>query len=390
MLRHLKIFLSLSILAAGCATLPRAIDRAAAVPQIRGAIWGIDVEDDSGRVLYARNAHTLLMPASNRKLFSAATDIECFGLDHQFDDELWLDRANVIIRGTGDPSLGGRFSFDRAAIFRTFIDALRAHGITAVDDVIADVSAFDRDTIPGSWKFGNLGSDYAAPVDALAFNENTWGDGSAIDNPGLYAADEFRDELRAAGIDVRGTTWVNTIPRPWQQRIAIIESPFLSQLVATMLKVSQNLYAEMIFKATDGTYDGAEAKERDFLTNEVHIDGGEFRFVDGCGLAPDDLVTPSAVVALLRWMNSPQRHGVFWDLLATPGEEGTLHRRLLPLASRLRGKTGTINGVNALSGIVTGAHCGNRYFSIIVNHHIASSSAVTRAIDAVVNAIADF
>jgi D-alanyl-D-alanine carboxypeptidase/D-alanyl-D-alanine-endopeptidase (penicillin-binding protein 4) len=389
MLRHLRIFLSLSVLLTGCATLPAAIDRTASVPELRGAIWGIDVEDDSGRTLYQRNAHTLLMPASNRKLFAASTAIDCFGIDHQFPTELWLDGSDVVLRGGADPSLGGRWAFNRDAIFTTFVDALRARGITAVEDVIADPSMFDRETIPGSWKFGNLGSDYAAPVDALAFNENVSGD-SAVADPALYAAQALRDALRNGGIEVRGEPRVNFSPREWQERVAVIGSPFLSQLTATMLKVSQNLYAEMLFKATAGTYSGAEEIERSFLTNEVHITGSEFRFVDGCGLAPDDLVTPAAIVTLLRWMNAPQRRGVFWDLLATPAEEGTLHRRLLPLASRLRGKTGTIAGVNALSGIIAGTHGGYRYFSILVNHHTAQSSAVTHAIDAIVNEIANF
>ena len=389
MLRHLRIFLSLSVLLTGCATLPSAIDRTANAPELRGAIWGIDVEDDSGRALYQRNAHTLLMPASNRKLFAASTAIDCFGIDHQFLTELWLDGGNAVIRGGADPSLGGRWAFNRDAIFAAFVDALRARGITAVDDVIADQSMFDRETIPGSWKFGNLGSDYAAPVDALAFNENVSGD-SAVADPALYAAQALRDALRSGGIEVRGEPRVNFTPRAWQERIAIIESPFLSQLTATMLKVSQNLYAEMLFKATSGTYSGAEEIERTFLTNEVHVNGSEFRFVDGCGLAPDDLVTPAAIVTLLRWMNAPQRRGVYWDLLATPAEEGTLRRRLLPLASRLRGKTGTIAGVNALSGIIAGTHGGYRYFSILVNHHTAQSSDVTHAIDAIVNEIANF
>jgi len=369
--------------------LPAAIDRAAEAPALRGAIWGIEVQDDSGRVLYERNGHALLMPASNRKLFAASTAINCFGLDHQFATELWLDGSNVVIRGGGDPSLGGRWAADRHSVFATFVDALRGRGIHSVDDVIADPSMFDRDTIPGSWKFGNLGSDYAAPVDALAYHENS-ADGMAIADPALYAAQAFRDALRDGGIEVRGTPWVSTIPRMWQERIAIIESPFLSQLAATMLKVSQNLYAEMLFKATAGTYAGAESLERMFLTNEVHVPEKEFRFVDGCGLAPDDLVTPAAIVTLLRWMNEPPRRGVYWSLLATPGEEGTLRRRVVPLASRLRGKTGTIAGVNALSGIIAGTHGGFRYFSIIINHHIAESAIATRAIDAMVHAIADF
>ena len=56
--RHLKSFLSLSaLLLSGCAsTMTNAIDRAANVPELRNAIWGIDVQDESGRVLYQRNA----------------------------------------------------------------------------------------------------------------------------------------------------------------------------------------------------------------------------------------------------------------------------------------------------------------------------------------------
>jgi D-alanyl-D-alanine carboxypeptidase/D-alanyl-D-alanine-endopeptidase (penicillin-binding protein 4) len=441
---RLKNFLSLSalLLTACASTMTTAIDRVAAVPDLRNAIWGIDVQDDSGRVLYQRNAHTLLMPASNRKLFAASTTINCFGLDHRFATELWLDGNSVVIRGSGDPSLGGRWAFDRDAVFATFVDALRARGIQSVDDVIADPTLFDRNTIPGSWKVGNLGSDYAAPVDALAYNENVVGvvvehceqpvvttdpsfvpatahiacgpndliiradpnnaltiDGTmparasdlvAVSDPALYAAQAFRDALRRANIEVRGTTRVNVAPRAWQERVAMIESPPLFSLVSVMLKVSQNLYAEMLFKSTAGTYRGAEDLEREFLTHEVGVDGKEFRFVDGCGLSPDDLVAPAAIVSLLRWMNAPPRRGISWSILATPGEEGTLRRRLVPLASRLRGKTGTIAGVNALSGILAGAHGGYRYFSIVLNHHIADSPVATRAIDAIVNAIADF
>ena len=73
--RILGIALSASILSA-CATAPRpqkpaplaaTIDHLIAAPPFANAIWGIEVEDDAGEVVYAHNAHTLLMPASNRK-----------------------------------------------------------------------------------------------------------------------------------------------------------------------------------------------------------------------------------------------------------------------------------------------------------------------------------
>lgn len=418
-------------------------------PQLNGAIWGIDVVDDAGRTIYARNEKTLLIPASNRKLFAAATVASCEGLDRRIATELWRDGDDVIIRGGGDPSLGGRWAFDRDAVFAPFVAALRERGTTEVGDVISDVSLFDRVTIPGSWKVGNLGSDYATPVDALAYNENVAGivadhcaqpivatdpsfvtaaasvvcgksdpvvraDRSnviaiagempehfqtlaGIGDPALYAAQALRDALTRAGIRVTGITTVRagqTPALPGHERIAVIESPPLWQLLSVVLKPSQNLYAEMLFKGLSAgvqpaSYEASEEIERRFLTTEAGIAGGDFRFVDGSGLSPDDLVTSRAIVALLRWMNEPSRRGIWSMMLARPGEEGTLRRRLLPFADRLRGKTGSINGVNALSGILDRPNGTHRYFSIIINHHIAEGSDALKAIDAIVAEIAD-
>jgi len=440
-------FLLLFAVAANAQTLAQRIDSLIAAPPFDHAIWGIDIEDDAGNVLYAHNGHTLLMPASNRKLFSAATVANCFGFDHQFTTELWLaDRLSVVIRGGGDPSLGGRWAFNRDDVFAPFVAALRARHITRIGDVYADPSAFDRTTIPGSWKFGNLGADYAAPVDALGYNENVfglWVDDCAhplvttdplflrttantvcgagepivrvdptntvavygaipqhasalpaIDNPALYAAQALYQALRHAGFEVIGSFGV-TAPQPWRERIATIESPPLWQLLSVELKPSQNLYAETLYKDLSldqpASYAASSDVERHFLVDVVGLDPNEFRFVDGSGLAPDDLVTPSSIVKVLRYMNAPQRRGAWWMLLATPGEEGgTLRRRLVELAPRLRGKTGTIAGVNALSAIIAGAGGQFRYLSIVINHHIADSGDASKIIDAIAREAAGF
>lgn len=431
------------------ASLSSSIERVLSAPPFQHAIWGVRIEGDDGSTLYERDAHVLLMPASNRKLFAAAAAASCLGLDRQFETELFVDGPDLILRGGGDPSLGGRWSWNRDEVFAPFVAALRSRGIGNIaGNLVADVSRFDGSTIPDSWKVGNLGENYAAPVDALAYNENVVGvvidhcqspvvqtdpdfvTGSAavvcglesnaavrsdeanaiyisgpmqgqlkelpaIASPALYAAQALRDALRRAGIEVRGDLRINREPRMWAERIAVIASPPLSSLLAVMLKPSQNLYAEMLFKnlgagPAPASYAGSRALERQFLTAEVGLDGSEFRFVDGSGLSSDDLVTPAAVVQLLRWMDAPLRRGTWWQLLATPGEEGTLRKRLLPLAARLRGKTGSIAGVNALSGIVRGEGGHTRYFSIILNHHIADTRPALAAIDAIAEAVANF
>ncbi len=330
-----------------------------------------------------------MIAASNRKLFAMATTADCLGFDTRFTTELWLDGDDVVIRGDGDPSLGSWRH--ESPGFAPFVEALRVRGIRSVRDVIADVSRFDRVTIPGNWKVGNLITDYAAPVDAIAFEENAIGDYSVPD-AGLFAAMRFREELRFAGIEVTGGVHTVIEPRTWDQRIATIGSPFVAQLMTTALKNSHNLYAEMLFKraSPEGTYDEAESMEASLLRNEIGISDGEFRFVDGSGLAPDDLVTPNAVVRMLRWMNARERRGMWWSLLAVPGETGTLHYRLTEFADRLRAKTGTVNGVNAISGIIAGRNGRYRYFSIILNHHLAASSEAMRVLDSIVRAVGEF
>src|SRR5262249_24988655 len=203
------------------------------------------------------------MPASNRKLFTAAAVSDCIGFDHRFTTELWLDGNDVVLRGGGDPSLGGRYAFDRDAVFKPFVDALKARGVREIaGDVIADASLFDRMIIPAGWEWDDLPYYYAAPVDALGYNENVVGvnvegcappavmtdrafvpartsvtcaegkqrlartdkktaitiEGEmaqrvdtlvAVPDPALYAGQAFADALRRAGIRLRGKVRVN-------------------------------------------------------------------------------------------------------------------------------------------------------------------------------------
>ena len=440
MLRRLLALLLL----AGCATaqqpLARKID--ALTARFDHSLWGIVVEDEAGRRLYEKNAKRLFIPASNRKLFSGATAASCLGFEQQLATDVFLDGNDLVLRGGGDPSFGGRWTFDRDALFASVVAALRARGIEEIR-VVADVSAFDRITLPPQWEIEDIGSSYATPVDALAYNENVVGISvsdcaravvdtdplfvsavanvtcsddrpsisidaannvtiagpmpshfhslNAISSPALYAAQALASALKHAGIAVRGTVRTNVAPRAYEQRIATILSPPMWQLLSVEMKPSQNLYAEMLYKdAGGGAYDGAREAERRFLIAEVGIDPAEFRFVDGSGVSATNFVAPEAAVKLLRWMNHPARRAAWWLILATPGEEGTLHRRLTELAPRLRGKTGTLTGVNALSGIVTGAGGGTRYFTIFLNHHAATSDDAQRVIDAIAREIAAF
>ena len=374
------------LLLTSCASVPAPVPdpyRAIIDAQPR-ASWSVLIEEDDGRVVFAHNADKLSIPASNRKLFASATIANCLGLDTTLVTEVWRDGEDLILRGDGDPSLGS-WRWERQEDFDLLAQQLRASGITRVRDVIADVSLFDRITIPGGWKHGNIGSDYAAPVDALAWGESEIPVDRAVPDAALHAATALRDALFLRGIEVTGATRVNVEPRAWATRIATLPSPFVGELLRTVLKNSHNLYAEMLLKrAGGGTYEHAFALEQAFLTGDVRIGGDSFRFVDGSGLAPDDLVTSQATIRMLRWMNDPLRRAYWWSVLAQPANEGTLRRRLVSLDERVRGKTGTINSVNALSGIIDMGAGRYRYFSIMLNHHLADGDEATWLIDELV------
>ena len=376
---HLPSAVCLLILT-GCATAPRI-----QLPD-DPTLWFVLVEDDNGRVLASVNAGERMVPASNRKLFASATIANCLGLDTRLHTEIWRDGDDLVIVGDGDPSLGS-WRYERTEDFNHVADLLVQRGVTRVRDVIADVSRFDRVTIPGSWKYGNLGSDYSAPVDAITWGESEIPTDRAVPDPGLHAANAMRDALFSRGIVISGTTRVVTVGTHITEKIADLPSPFVAQLLATVLKNSHNLYAEMLFKrSSNGTYDESFALERAFATAEAGVAANDFNFADGSGLSPDDLVTPRAIVKMLRWMNDPARRGFWWSTLAQPANEGTLRRRLVTLDHRLRGKTGTINGVNALSGIIAMPDGRYRYFSIAVNHNVGEDAV--KIIDSLVEQIA--
>lgn len=388
--------------AVGDASLAEFIDRTIATPPFDHALWGIYVVDANGKTLYAHNERTLMMPASNRKLFSSSTVANCLPADTRFTTTLWRDGEDLVLEGDGDPSLGAE-RHGRADAMDQFAEAVAARGIKRVRDVVADVSAFDRDTVPASWKVGNILRPYSAPVDALSWRENDLDD-MAPAEPGLAAALALRDALDVRGVRVTGGVRLNIAPRTWTDRIAAIQSPMLVQLLPIVLKNSNNVYAEMLFKRAAGgapvaTYAEAFRKEREFLTAEAGLDPNDFRFVDGSGLSPEDMVAPEATVGLLRWMNHPARRNFWIPLLATPGEGGTLRVRIKALAApagaspvhaRFHGKTGTINSVNALSGIVEGRSGGTRYVAAVVNHHAGDSDRAEDLLDAIITRVADF
>tara|TARA_B100002049_G_scaffold23757_1_gene15847 strand:- start:1750 stop:2280 length:531 start_codon:yes stop_codon:yes gene_type:complete len=175
----------------------------------------------------------------------------------------------------------------------------------------------------------------------------------------------------------------------------MLESPPLSELIAGILKPSQNWMTEQLIRTLgaelgeEGSWSEGVAVISEFLTEVVGIDSLDISLRDGSGLSRYNLVTPRALVRILQYLSSDQNNGTYRSALATPGEEdSTLQERLVDLEGRVFAKTGTLSNVTSLSGYLTRDDGSEVIFSILSNGSGLPSGQVRGAIDDIVRILA--
>jgi D-alanyl-D-alanine carboxypeptidase/D-alanyl-D-alanine-endopeptidase (penicillin-binding protein 4) len=116
------------------------------------------------------------------------------------------------------------------------------------------------------------------------------------------------------------------------------------------------------------------------------IDPAGYRQVDGSGLSRNNIAQPKAFVTLLKVMRSAVGSEIFYHSLPVGGVSGTLRNRFrgTPVVGKVHAKTGTLNGVRALSGYLEHPEYENLMFSIVVNQPGQDGSVLLQAIDQIV------
>jgi D-alanyl-D-alanine carboxypeptidase/D-alanyl-D-alanine-endopeptidase (penicillin-binding protein 4) len=205
----------------------------------------------------------------------------------------------------------------------------------------------------------------------------------AIEQPARYAAALVKRLLVERGVAVYGQARAlhlppgeNATPPPAPDRHVLAEhqSPTLAETVRYLLKVSQNLHAECLLRTVAheqtgvGSLENGLKLEQKFL-QDLGIDK-DVAFYDGSGLSRYDLVTPRAIVTLLRWAQRQKWGDVYRDALPIAGHDGTLENRMhdTVAAGRVLAKTGTLFHDHSLSGYVTTLGGRHLIFSILVNN----------------------
>src|SRR5262249_8038995 len=132
-------------------------------------------------ILFALNAHKLMMPASTQKVLTLAVAADQLGWDYTYKTTVLtigpvdngVLKGDLIVVGSGDPTFDDWDGF-ATAHFAEWAGALKRRGIQKIDGrVIGDDDAFDDEGLGAGWAWDDLAASFATGVGALQFNQNT-------------------------------------------------------------------------------------------------------------------------------------------------------------------------------------------------------------------------
>ncbi len=345
---------------------------------------------------------------------------ERYGEGWSQDDLVWADGAPVSALTVNDNVVFVNILPADRAGEKAFVSVKPFTNYYRLDNRIVTTPAgtgrkFFVNREPGSTVltlWGNL------PLDDPGTNEAL-----AIEDPAEFAAGLFRGLLEKRGIVIYGrertrhtelatlSTFTATAIAPSHGSsgggshplkndqpitLASYESKPLVEDVGVINKVSQNLHAEILLRllgrerGNAGTVEGGLEVMRGFLT-QAGIASDQYVFYDGSGLSRQNLVTPHAIVQLLRYASTQPWGAVYKSSFPVAGVDGSLSERMKAprLEKRVLAKTGSLGGVKTLSGYATTDSGQTIAFSILSNNLNVPAKRVTDTIDGIVDAIVE-
>jgi D-alanyl-D-alanine carboxypeptidase/D-alanyl-D-alanine-endopeptidase (penicillin-binding protein 4) len=177
---------------------------------------------------------------------------------------------------------------------------------------------------------------------------------------------------------VTGPARSGAIPAEATVTLATVRSAPLSDIVAGMLRESDNTAAELLVKELgvakrhEGSTPAGTRAVTDVLT-DAKLPTAGLRLGDGSGL---EVTNQSSCAVLAAALRIPDRGGApeLSPLLAVAGRSGTLSLRLAgtPLEGKLRAKTGSLTGVTGLAGYLDGRR--SLSFAFLANGPLSDSA----------------
>ncbi|WP_055428162.1 D-alanyl-D-alanine carboxypeptidase/D-alanyl-D-alanine-endopeptidase [Bifidobacterium aesculapii] len=406
---------------AGDADAGKAIDRSKAEELIRafgeaqgvGGDYSVAIADAQGNIIAEHEASAPREPASTTKTLTAFAAASTLDMGSTLDTVTSLvdvgGTPTVVLKGGGDMLLGagesdashvnGRAGL--ATLARETAAALQEKGVTSVA-VRGDDTLFGDDRTPQSIEQNNDEFRYYTPISSMAIDGGRdWTGLAAEDADGFTqypvlsqtTADDvtatFRTLLAAQGITVGDDAGAADASADGQgERLATVRSAPLNEVMAFMLRHSDNTLAELFGRLTAlklGTGNGVEGdvKAVEQVLREHGISTEGLHLTSCSGLAPGTTLTVKTLVQVQsRYVSPDGGAAAASEGLALPGLTGTVKGRVGDEAALglLRVKTGALSDVRAFAGNASRVDGGVATFAVIVNDP-EDGAAANEAID---------
>jgi serine-type D-Ala-D-Ala carboxypeptidase/endopeptidase (penicillin-binding protein 4) len=216
----------------------------------------------------------------------------------------------------------------------------------------------------------------------------------AVEEPAQHAAMLLTALLADRGVKIGGKARAVHVVEAWAAtappRTVLAEhvSVPLRDAVKLVNKISQNLHSEVLLRAAarqNGLWSTPEDLEKfpEEFYAAAGIFAGDVMQTDGSGLSRRDLVTPRAVVALLKYAKEQPWFEGYYASLPVAGEDGSLEDRMKSTAAagKIHAKTGSLEHVRTRSGYAETPGGRRLIFSFLSNNMGGKNHEATDALD---------
>jgi D-alanyl-D-alanine carboxypeptidase/D-alanyl-D-alanine-endopeptidase (penicillin-binding protein 4) len=208
---------------------------------------------------------------------------------------------------------------------------------------------------------------------------------ASLPDPSGALAFLLKKELETKGFKVSGNTKVIGQLPVQIKELLVFNSPGVSSIIRKTNKQSINVYAETLLNLIHQKKGNQSETRTEFMKRSLgeKFDTKTMKLYDGSGMSRFNAVSSKQVVDLISWMNSHESKTTFYESFAVAGESGTLKSMLANTIAkgRVKGKSGSMDGVRAYAGTINTRKGENFAFSVIVNNYVVSNSVLKKILE---------
>lgn len=414
-------------------------------PELQHSLIGLEVMHiPSGHVLFSHNGRKRFVPASVTKVFTTACAMDNFGADYRYRTKLKAYGAisggrlngNLVLEPSQDPTL-------KTVELRDLLSTIGAKGIKTVEGKL------DTAVIPGggdrfvtSWLAEDWGQDWMPPSSDLVLDDNlarrdpargyplvtvtagpetntlvssllrspfgpSWvcfnpakqvmefwhpdgplSGGQLVGNPEQYNTAAARSMVRAAGTKMNGKD-IRSVMTDVPAVLGEHTSRPLAEIIKKCLKESDNLYAQQLLRTIgtqppiNKTVEKATLEDRGLARlhnwlGSIGVPGSEVVLYDGCGLSRKNCFSPHALNLVHKHMAGQSLKSAYLDVMPFDGAAGAT-------SGTFRYKTGAMDSVRCISGVVITAAGEPLAVTVMINAHSPSVRELRMSIGSLID-----